>query len=117
MTSVILHLSGSPNITSLSFDGVTISLSCISVGGPASNVTWIRDGVVIPENSASYTKSQQILDRNGSTYRNILTGANSNDVLGTFECVVQNARGEDSRITKVVQCKSLMQSMYISMWC
>ena len=85
---------------------MTFSLVCISTGGPATLVSWIQNGEVIPENTTSYTESQQIVDTVNSIYRAELTGITSNAFLGTFECVVENSRGE-SRMNITLEGKSV----------
>ena len=85
---------GSPNVTSLTFDGQSRTLTCTSTGGPATNVTWRRDGVVITLN-ATHQQSKRLVDSVNGTYQTVLTIDPSVDqIVGTYSCTVENVRGE-----------------------
>ena len=92
---------GSPNVTSLTFNSSTNTLTCTSTGGPATNVTWKRDGVVITLN-ATYQQTKRVVDLVSGTYQTILTidpSVGQSDIDGTYNCTVENARGESSMTT------------------
>ena len=94
---------GSPTVTSLTYDGQSRNFTCTSTGGPAT-VTWRRDGVVITLN-ATYHQTKSLVDPVTSTYKTVLTIDQSLDqmnIAGTYSCTVENARGESSE-TVVVQ--------------
>ena len=97
-SSLHFHHTGSPNITSLTFDGSSNTLTCTSTGGPATTVTWRRDGVVITLN-ATYQQTKTIIDLVDSTYQNVLTidpSVSHSDIVGTYNCTVENVRGRSS---------------------
>ena len=103
----IFHLyvhTGSPIVTSLTFNNQTRTLTCTSTGGPATNVTWRRDGVVIKLN-ATHQQTKRLVDSVNGTYQTVLTINSSvcqSDILGSYNCTVENDRGESSE-TVVVQ--------------
>ena len=89
---------GTPSVTSLTFDRESRTLTCTSTGGPATTVTWSRDGVVITLN-ATYQQTQTIVDTVEGTYETVLTIDTSvswSNIVGTYNCTVENARGESS---------------------
>ena len=62
------------------------TLTCVSTGGPATTVTWTRDGVGV----AGVT-SQTVISMATVTYNNTLTVTGR--LLGNYECTVTNDRG------------------------
>ena len=93
-----LSIAGSPTVTSLTFDDQSRTLTCTSTGGPATTVTWSRDGVVVTLN-ATYQQTQTIVDTVEGTYETVLTIDTSvswSNIVGTYNCTVENARGESS---------------------
>ena len=44
------------------------TLTCVSTGGPATTVTWTRDGAAVTGNT-----SQTVVDQEASTYHSTLT--------------------------------------------
>ena len=98
---------GSPTVTSLTYDGQSRTLTCTSTGGPATIVTWRRDGVVITLN-VTHQQTKSLVDSVTSTYETVLTTDQSLDqrnIAGTYNCTVENDRGESSE-TVVVPGKS-----------
>ena len=94
---------GSPNITSLTFNAQSYTLTCNSTGGPATTVTWKRDGVVITLN-ATYQQTKRVVDPVAGTYQTVLTidpSVSQSDIVGTYNCTVENARGETSETVVV----------------
>ena len=94
---------GSPNVTSLTFDDLSRTLTCISTGGPATTVTWRRDGVVITLN-ATHQLTKRLVDAVNGTYWTVLTIDSSvgwSDIVGTYNCTVENVRGESSETVVV----------------
>ena len=92
------HHAGSPNITSLTFNGSSNTLTCTSTGGPATTVTWRRDGVVITLNG-TYQQTKRVVDPVEGTYQTVLTinpSVSQSDIFGTYSCKVENARGRSS---------------------
>ena len=82
---------GFPFITSLLFDRNSTSLTCTSVGGPPTTVSWSKNGQ--PINETIYEQSQWLVNAETATYRNILFNANIAEFMGSFTCVVSNIRG------------------------
>ena len=94
---------GSPNITSLTFNAQSYTLTCNSTGGPATTVTWKRDGVVITLN-ATYQQTKRVVNPVAGTYQTVLTidpSVSQSDIVGTYNCTVENARGETSETVVV----------------
>ena len=94
---------GIPIVTSLNFDGQSRTLTCTSTGGPATTVTWRRDGVVITLN-ATHQQTKRLVDNVTSTYQTVLTIDTSvgwSDIVGTYNCTVENDRGESSETVVV----------------
>ena len=96
-------LAGSPTVTSLTFDDQSRTLTCTSTGGPATTVTWRRDGVVITLN-ATHQQTKRLVDPGNGTYETVLTfdpSVNQSDIVGTYNCTVENVRGESSETVVV----------------
>ena len=94
---------GSPIVTSLTFDNTSRTLTCTSTGGPATNVTWRRDGVLITLN-ATYQQTKRLVDHVNGTYQTVLTirqSVSQDDIVGTYNCTVENVRGESSETVVV----------------
>ena len=90
--------SGSPSVTSLVYDNQSRTFTCTSTGGPATTVTWRKDRVVITLN-ATYQQTKRITDNSTSTYQTVLTidsSVDQSDIVGTYNCTVENARGGSS---------------------
>ena len=89
---------GSPNVTSLTFDDQSRTLTCTSTGGPATTVTWRRDGVVITLN-ATHQQTKRVVDPVAGTYQTVLTidpSVSQDDIVGTYSCTVENISGGSS---------------------
>ena len=92
---------GSPTVTSLTFDDQSRTLTCTSTGGPATTVTWRRDGVVITLN-ATYQQTKRLVDLVSGTYQTVLTiDPSVGQIVGTYSCTVENVRGESSKTVVV----------------
>ena len=94
---------GSPNVTSLTFNVLSTTLTCTSTGGPATNVTWRRDGVVITL-SATHQQTKRIVDSVASTYQTVLTidqSVGQSGIEGAYNCTVENVRGKSSKTVVV----------------
>ena len=80
-----------------------MTLICTSTGGPATTVTWKRDGVVITHD-ATYQQTKSLVDPVTGTYQRVLTiypSVGQSDIVGTFSCTVENARGNFSETVVV----------------
>ena len=106
MLSLSLHVAscpclhaGAPNVTELTFDRESRTLNCNSIGGPATTVTWTKDGAVITPNT-THQQTQMIVDTVEGIYQNTLTIAQSvtgRDLYGLYSCMVENSRGSSNR--------------------
>ena len=90
---------GSPSVTTLTFNSSSNTLTCTSTGGPATTVTWRRDGAVITL-STTHQQTKRVVDAVEGTYQTVLTidpSVSSSDIVGTYNCTVSNTRGESSK--------------------
>ena len=93
---------GGPNITEFKFDRESRTFTCTSTGGPATNVTWRRDGLLITHN-ATHQQTKMVVDATRGIYQNILTIAQSvaeHNVYGLYSCMVENSLGISNRTEK-----------------
>ena len=72
-----LTLSGNMTLIVVSGDSSQFTLTCISIGGPATTVTWTRDSVNVTEGTetvlndpvtAQYTHTLTVTERLGGLY-------------------------------------------------
>ena len=93
---------GLPNVTNLTFDEKSRTLTCTSTGGPATTVIWRRDGVVITLN-ATHQQTKRLVDPVNGTYQTVLTIDQSvGQITGTYyNCTVENAGGKSSETVVV----------------
>ena len=87
---------GAPTINEpleYSYDAFEQVVVCTTMGGPATNVRWWKDGIQQVE------QLQRISDTVNSVYENVLVvGQQSPDeVVGNYTCSVSNVRGEDNK--------------------
>ena len=100
---------GTPSVTHVTYNEQSRTLTCISTGGPATNVTWRRDGVVITLN-ATHQQTKKLVDSVNGTYQTVLTiDPSDGQIVGTYTCTVENVRGGSSE-TVVVPGKT--RTMY-----
>ena len=71
--------------TTLTADPPVFTLTCVSTGGPATTVTWTRDGA-----AATGVASQNVTSTLAATYVNTLTVTGR--LPGNYTCSVTNAR-------------------------
>ena len=94
----IFVIVGTPTATTLVYGDTTRSLTCTSTGGPATDVTWRKDGAMITIN-ATYQQTQVVTDPVTGTYETVLMIAQSvSDISGRYSCTVGNARGTSASI-------------------
>ena len=88
----------SPTITSLTYQEEIRTLTCTSIGSPATTVSWVKDGVPLSIDGSTYQLTQTITDRVSSTYSNVLTVSETapTGIAGTYTCTVSNDLGTDS---------------------
>ena len=72
-------------VSTLTADPPVFTLTCVSTGGPATTVTWTRDGA-----AATGVTSQTVVDQEAITYNNTLTVTGREP--GSYTCSVANVR-------------------------
>ena len=101
--TTIFFCAGSPSVASLTFNSSSNTLTCTSNGGPATTVTWRKDGAVITL-STTHQQTKRITDNSTSTYQTVLTidsSVSQSDIVGTYNCMVNNTRGESSKTVNI----------------
>jgi len=90
----LLYFTGTPIVSSVTYNITTGIITCTSTNGPATNVMWNRT-------DSSYQQSQRIVSMEEATYQNflIITSSDITKHAGSFMCTVSNARGTNSGIT------------------
>ena len=99
MQLINLFHAGAPNVTELTLDRESRTLTCTSTGGPATTVTWTKDGAVITP-STTHQQTQMIANTTEGIYQNTLTIAQSvtgGNLYGLYSCTVENSRGSSNR--------------------
>ena len=82
--SLQFHLQTTPTA-----DPSVFTLTCVSTGGPATTVTWTRDGAIL-SNDANHVFSKTVTNQLTATYNNVLTVIGREP--GNYTCSVANAR-------------------------
>ena len=62
----------------MNVDPLEFVLACETTGGPATTVTWSRNGHYI-----HLVQAQHIIDYEGATYRNEITLSGSNNIIAS----------------------------------
>ena len=88
--------SGSPSITGLLYNQSTLTLTCNSTGGPATTVTWRKNGAIVEVDGTTYHQSQRVVNTRIATYENTLSSSTVANLVGTFTCTVTNNRGSSN---------------------
>ncbi len=99
-------------IQSLSYDTASGILTCISTGGPVTNLTWNRSG-------GSYSQSKIIVDTANGTYHNLLYISSNtlSDYTGIFSCIVENDKSRVFMTTQEFKSKHNFQYLCPSEIC
>ena len=95
-SSKVIIIIGNVTNISIKYDRITQMITCTSSGGPATDVTWLKDNVTISvsSNDGLYEQSQIIVSTTSSTYDNRLRIVDkSSEAAGTYTCEVTNPRG------------------------
>ena len=74
-----------------------MALICISSGGPATTVTWMKNNERLTIDDNHYRQTQTLTDSDLATYENILYFNDSLNLVGYFTCTVHNTRGNSSK--------------------
>ena len=88
---------GVPVITDLSADSPSSSITCLSTGGPVTDITWLRNNVLLPSESADYTTSRAVMDTEEGTYASVLTVSTGQLLPGNYTCTVSNNAGNSTQ--------------------
>ena len=83
-----------------SYDNINQRVECTSSGGPATVVTWWKNGRLL---DAKHDQHQIIMNGTNSKYLNILLLGQQppGDVVGSYTCHVENSRGEDNKTSQL----------------
>ena len=114
--SLLYIRTGSPSVTSLTYNNRSRTLTCTSTGGPATTVTWRRNGVVITLN-ATHQQTKTLVDSVNGTYQTVLTIDSSvrpSSLVGNYNCTVENIRGMSSKSVFVGETSSLLLLLAIT---
>ncbi len=100
-------ITGSLKLHAISYNIATGILTCISTGGPVTNLTWNRRG-------ESYSQSKIIVDTVSATYHNLqyISSNTLSDYTGIFTCTVSNSRGSAFQAVEF-KCKDIVCLFYI----
>ena len=99
---------GVPSISELTFSATTRTLTCISMGGPATTVTWRLGGSELTVDGSMYQFMQTLTEESTATYTNVLTIVSTNltTIIGSnFTCEVENTRGR-AAMNITIPCKN-----------
>ena len=81
-------------MTSLQYNRTSQTIVCRSTGGPATDVRWLKDGVIVSSDGELYEHSQIVINTTTSTYENrLILIEKSSRVAGVYTCQVTNLRG------------------------
>ena len=101
--------------TDLSTDPPVFTLTCTSTGGPATTVSWSRDGITLSDDS-NHDITSQVMDTVTATYTNTLTVTGR--LAGQYECSVSNSRTPSGSTRSLRLGKALeIQHLYICKKC
>ena len=98
-----LTLSGNMTLTVVSGASSQFTLTCISIGGPATTVTWTRDNVTITEGTETVLNDQVT-----AQYTHTLTVTER--LGGLYTCTVTNNKPSSDRAQYYVQGMWVMVS-------
>ena len=76
-------------VSALTADPPVFTLTCVSTRGPATTVTWTRDGAAV-SNDTNHVFTKTVTDQLTATYSNVLTVTGREP--GNYTCSVANAR-------------------------
>lgn len=88
------NIIGKPQIENIYFSANHQSLTCVSANGPATDVIWERNEVILSLDGIKYSQIQLINNTTESIYVNTLYIRNLNpeDVAGNYSCTIRNLR-------------------------
>lgn len=94
----IILFAGSPSIVSIDIDREKRKLICVSAGGPATTVTWMKNDEVL-DNNVYFQQTQRVIHTANATYENILRVNETGSIVGSFTCNVCNIQACASKQT------------------
>ena len=100
---------GTPVITALEYVPESMTLKCISSGGPVDDVIWKKDGIIV--NNETFSHSQSIRNTTSATYEHNLKAPNYSDFVGNFTCIVKDTDGNSNE--KTMELKGLHHISYL----
>ena len=68
-------------------------LTCLSSHGPATTVSWKKNGIPLEKGSLDFNQNQRLVDAETATYESYLITSNLSILVGEFTCTVSNNRG------------------------
>ena len=90
-------------------------LICTSTEGPATNVTWRKDGTALAVDGITYQQTQTVINAMTATYQNVLAIAQSvSSIYGVYRCTVGNARGTSSALEVRGECTDCGKAFFYS---
>ena len=94
-------------------DPPVFTLTCTSTGGPATTVSWRRDGTMLSDDGTYSITSQVLTDTETATYTHTLTVTGR--LLGEYQCSVSNIRtpSGSSRSLTVGKIPEIWHGLYI----
>ena len=85
-------------------------LICTSTDGPPTTVSWRRNEETLDFKDTRYQQNQRIINTTAATYQNILSSNSHANLVGSFTCIVSNARGSANKSISVDGMHSLFNS-------
>ena len=89
-------------------DPPVFTLTCISTGGPATTVTWTRDGATVSYDADQLTQTVTETSATAFSYENVLTVTGREP--GNYQCTVTNNRSSASSQPLMVEGKHVLQA-------
>ena len=95
----MIYYKGDPSVISLEYIRADPDphLICTSTDGPPTTVTWKRNDQPLVIDGNRYQQSQRIINTTTATYHNILSSNDRANLVGSFTCIVSNARGSANK--------------------
>ena len=95
-------------------DPPVFTLTCTSTGGPATTVSWRRDGTMLSDDNTYSITSQVLTDAEIATYTHTLTVTGR--LLGEYQCSVSNIRKPSGSSRSLTVVGKYYSVAYLYMW-
>ena len=89
-------------MSAVTADPPVFTLTCVSTGGPATSITWIRDGINVTFDS-THVFTRTVVDALTARYSNTLTVTGVEG--GSYQCTASNALGTAMSPVLNLTCK------------